>query len=172
MGSNWLSIDNNFPTFTGDESLKDQVRLLHDFLPVLIEGLKYQLNNLDSSNWNTKAMKTFQKDTTQELEEAMDTTDAELARLILELGDIGGKIDGITGRITGAESDISWLEAWRPVIQRQTDDLEKRVEGLSADQDALERSVSIQEDGVTIGGDGQVIRLVGTVYLNGTLLQG
>lgn len=171
MGSNWLVIDNNFPTFTGQESLKEQVRLLHDFLPIMIESLKYQLNNLDSSNWNAKAMQTFQKDTTKELEDAVDTTDAELAQVIRSLEKLETQLGSLLERQADIETDVALLEKWKTEIQTQADRTEETVEMLETAVDGLERCITPEEDGATIGGEGQVIRLVGTVYLNGTLLQ-
>lgn len=171
MGSNWQSIDNHFPTFTGNESLKDQVRLLHDFLPVLIESLKYQLNNLDASNWNAKAKETFQSETTRELEDAMDSTDTELAYVIRELEDVSGKLSRVMSRLTDAETDIVLMEQWKHEIQQQTDDLQSDMEECAAELDQIGQILTPNEDGsFTLGGEGKVLHLVGEIYLNGTLL--
>ena len=35
MPSNWLYIDSNFPTFTGDENLKEQVTTIQNYMYML-----------------------------------------------------------------------------------------------------------------------------------------
>lgn len=167
MGSNWLSIDNNFPTFTGQESLREQVRLLHDFIPILIEGLKYQLNNLDGTNWNAKAKERFQKETTEELEDAMDTTDAEVARLIRSLEGLTQDMDQILRQIASLGEDVGWLEERTEDLAERTEDLEERQDSMSADLDELQQLVRVLEDGsIQIGTEGVALRLTGTVYIN------
>lgn len=168
MGSNWLSIDNNFPTFTGQESLKDQVRLLHDFLPVLIESLKYQLNNLDSSNWNTKAKEEFQSQTTEELEAAMDTTDAEVARLIQTMENLEADLSSALGQLASLGEDMGWLEEKARDLEERTGSLEESRDAMEADLFELGQILQIQEDGsIQIGREGVTLRLVGAVYING-----
>ena len=171
MGSNWSLVDNNFPTFTGQENLKEQVKLLHDFLPIMIESLKYQLNNLDASNWNATAMQTFQEDTTRELETAMDTTDTELARLIYSMEELQRLVDSMTARMGDLESDTALLEKWKSEAAEQIGRLQDTVDEIAADVDALGQVVAPDAEGATIGAEGMTIRLVGRVYLNGVLLQ-
>jgi hypothetical protein len=48
-----LSIDTNFPTFTGDEKLEDRVESMHSYMFMLVEKLRYMLRNLDMGNINT-----------------------------------------------------------------------------------------------------------------------
>lgn len=171
MSSPWLSIDNNFPTFTGAEGLKEQVRLIHDFLPILIECLKYQLSNLGTSNWNKTEMETFQSETTQELEDAMDSTDAELAQLIKNLEDLDERVVSIAGRLTDTETDISLLERWKEQITQQVDAMEENVNDLLAEQDSLDQILTEDENGISFGKQGTALNLVGTVYINGVLVE-
>ena len=56
MPSNWLYIDSNFPTFTGDENLKEQVTTIQNYMYMLVEQLRYTLHNLDLSNMNEAAV--------------------------------------------------------------------------------------------------------------------
>ena len=44
MPSNWLYIDSNFPTFTGEESLKEQVTTIQNYMYMLVEQLRYTLH--------------------------------------------------------------------------------------------------------------------------------
>lgn len=171
MGSNWKSIDNNFPTFLGNENLREQVRLLHDFLPLLIESLKYQLNNLDSSNWNTKAKEQFQSDTTKELEDAMDTTDTAVAELIREAETIQAQVDRLIRRMNTLEADYDWQEQEMERIRQEQELIQDLTEDNAGQLDALAGFLTVNEDGtITIGGEGKTVHLAGTVYLNGSAL--
>lgn len=171
MGSNWQSIDNNFPTFLGDESLKDQVRLLHDFLPILIESLKYQLNNLDASNWNATAKRQFQSDTTKELENAMDTTDAEVAELIRTAEALQNQMAKVLRRLNELEMDVGWQERTLEEIREDQNVIRQMAENSAGMLDGLSEFLTVNEDGsLTVGGEGKTVHLAGTVYLNGTAL--
>lgn len=171
MGSNWKSIDNNFPTFLGGENLKEQVRLLHDFLPILIESLKYQLSNLDETNWNAKAKEDFQTDTTAELDEAMDVTDRELANLIRELEEVQAALEAVAARQAELDADVGWLERRQEELQEQADRTEAAAEEAAAELDGIGQILTRNEDGsCTLGREGMTVHLKGTVYLNGQLL--
>lgn len=168
MGSNWLSIDNNMPTITGKESTWQMCMQLHNFLPIMIESLKYQLNNLDASNWNAKEKERFQKETTQEVESAVDTTDKEVLKLIQDLKNVDQRIVSLAGRMTDAEMDVAGLD-------RRCDDLEgenrQLVQQMSACQewmDEVMQAMAIGNDGtITIGRAGVSVKLVGNVTING-----
>lgn len=170
MGSNWQSIDNQFPTFTGHESLKDQVRLIHDFLPVMIEGLKYQLNNLDANNWNTKARADFQKDTTADLEQAVDVTDKAVLELIAQTEALLARAEDLERRLAAAETDIAYLDLAQEGLAQQMGTLEGLVDAVCAELDAIGEVLVPDDTGVTLGAEGLTVKLVGTVTVNGTPL--
>lgn len=168
MGSNWQSIDNNFPTFLGGEKLTDQVRLLHDFLPVLIEALKYQLNNLDASNWNATAMKSFQEDTTKELEDAVDDTGSEMARLIRELENLNERVARLNALIQDVQLDMGLLERQAENTENRLDTVEQMAETAVSELDTISLVLVKNEDGsYTMGTEGGTLHLVGTVTVNG-----
>ena len=56
MPSNWLYVDTNFPTFTGEESTEAKVSTIQNYLFMLVEQLRYSLHNLDSGNMNPSAL--------------------------------------------------------------------------------------------------------------------
>ena len=59
MPSNWLYIDTNFPSFTGEESLGDRVTTIQNYLYMLVEQLRYTLHNLDANNMNPAAAERY-----------------------------------------------------------------------------------------------------------------
>ena len=50
MPSNWLFVDTNFPTFTGEESTEDKISTMQNYMFMLVEQLRYSMHHLDSSN--------------------------------------------------------------------------------------------------------------------------
>lgn len=151
MPSNWSMVDNNFPTFTGQETAREQVRMLGNYLFALTEQLKYNLANLDTSNWNQKAMQAFQKDTTKDVEEDLQEQGQTLEKINEVLEKMSEALKTLTET---SEALAQWKEETEPKVQKLT------------------AVVQAAEDGsATIGTEGKELRLVGTVYVNGVLLE-
>lgn len=168
MASNWLSIDNNMPTITGKESTWQLIMQLHNFIPILVESLKYQLSNLESSNWNQKAMKSFQKETTKEVENAVDTTDKEVLALTQDLMQLDERIRNLAARVTENETDLAMVEQWKDSVETLVSGLEAQVGQAQISLDEITQAVQIHEDGsITIGAEGVSLTLVGNVTING-----
>lgn len=169
MASNWLSIDNNMPTITGRESTWQMVMQLHNFIPILVESLKYQLSNLEASNWNQKAMKNFQKDTTKEVADAVDSTDKELLAVVADLEKLDERIRNLAARVTENETDLATVQSWKGRMEALVQGLEEQVGQAQIALDELGQAVTIGEDGsITIGGTGVSVKLVGNVTVNGS----
>lgn len=168
MPSNLSMIDNSFPTFTGREKPNEQIAQLANYMRLLVEQLQYQLKNLDTSNWNKKAMKDFQTDTTSDVAE-------ELTKLAKELASISSRlaaVENLTGRMNQAETDIAYLEKEREAIEERVTDLETSMEDCVADITNIAQVVQVDgTGGATIGTAGKDIFLVGNIYVNGVKLE-
>ena len=165
MPSNWSMIDNNFPTWTGNERATDKITQLHNYIYLLVEQLKYQLNNLDSTNWNSKALRALQADTTQDVE-------TELTNVAGDLSETAQALAEILNRISTIETSMSYLERGQGEQDNRLKDLEEDMEGIQADIGGL--CAVVQADGsggATIGSSGKEIRLVGKIYINGILME-
>lgn len=169
MASNWLSIDNNMPTITGKETTWQLIMQLHNFIPILVESLKYQLSNLEASNWNQKAMKNFQKDTTKEVEDAVDSTDKELLALTADLEKLDERLRNLAARVTETETDLAQVMGWKNDLEQLVQGLEEQVGQAQTALDELGQAITIGEDGsITIGAAGVNLKLVGNVTVNGS----
>jgi len=165
MPSAWSLIDASFPTFTGEERVRDQCNIMLNYMYMLAEGLKYQLSNLNAQNFNSAALKTIQIETTADVEK-------QLAGIIED-------IDGLKNSIGSIRSKLTSLDTWAEEVDRRLEeigsDLQTQGESLSAHAVSLEKLDSlISTDGngnATIGRDGAELRLVGKIYINGTLLE-
>ena len=130
MPSNWSMIDNNFPSFTGDERPRKQIAQLQNYMMLLVEQLKYQLNNLSTINWNDSALKDFQADTTKDVEEELDNVTGDLSQTATDLADV-------VDRLRKVETALAALEITKDDHETRIGELETRADGLDADLDNL-----------------------------------
>ena len=169
MPSNLLMIDNSFPTFTGTEKPNEQIAQLTNYMRLLVEQLQYQLKNLDTTNWNKKAMQNFQADTTLEVEE-------ELGKIAEELGSVRTRltaVEKLTGRMSMAEEKIRNLETATEETEQRVAELEKGLDAARDDITALKQVVQVDgTGGAAIGAEGRDVHLVGNIYINGILFEG
>lgn len=165
MPSAWSLLDSSFPTFSGDERVRDQMGIVLNYMFMLTEGLKYQLSNLGAQNFNTTALKTIQIETTADVEAALD-------ELVKDLVLVKNSVSSLRG-------DVSSLGEWQKTAAKQLSDLSKAQEDLaSAQEDQLFRIEEIQgfvsknEEGIpTIGTAEGTLNLIGKIYINGTLIE-
>lgn len=143
----WALVDSSFPTFTENERSSRKIEKLVDYMKILVEALQYQLENLDTENWNAAALETFQLDTTADVEEQMETLAQKIAALAGEVSKLNTQVNGSAG-------------------------LSLQVQQIGEALDGLRESMQKDADGnVTIGQEGKELRLVGTVYVNGKILE-
>lgn len=161
MPSNWQAIDMNFPSFTGDESPKQQIQALHNYLFQLRQGLQYSLQNLGIKNFNTTGLK--------ELTDAQTADVQELLQGVTNsINSLSGTVNGLSGRMRDVDKligDVAAIEEWTGAAEGQLQELSNRIS-------ALEAILQVAEDGsITLGLSGQTINIVGNIHINGTLWQ-
>lgn len=101
MASNFLSLD-DFPAFTGKESLPEQIQALYNYLFMLRQQLQYILQNLSADNWNSTALKNMTADSQTEL--------------VAGLGAVTAKVQDISAAIATINIRISNLEKLKQVV--------------------------------------------------------
>lgn len=150
----WALVDSSFPTFADDEKTGKKIEKLVDYMKILVEALQYQLENLDTENWNISALETFQTDTTAEVEEQVATQASYLLMLTNEIGKLSSRlqsVEGISGQVTQMSENLTKLtaevEELRSVLQKDTD------------------------GNTTLGTEGKDLHLLGSVYINGKLME-
>ena len=147
MGSNWLAVDSNFPSFTGRESPTEQIRSLHNYLFCLKEQLQYSLNNLTADNWNTAALDSLTADAKEQLKVGISSMTNQMAQMQSQINDLQKKIvnaDNLDSRVTATEEGITYLEAnvqglAEQALQMQADiaDHKQRLSGQEAAMEAV-----------------------------------
>jgi len=176
MPSNWMMIENSFPSFTGRESAKELSQDLLNYMRILVEELKYQLNNLDTTNWNTEALEKFQESTTEELNKQMLTAIQNMKMVMNEVSGIGLRLSTAEYNIRNLETDVADLQREQRGQDARLENQEGYMEAAQADIDELKQNVlgvlSRDENGnPTLGGAGLTLHLIGSIYVNGKLIE-
>ena len=165
MPSAWSLIDASFPTFTGEERVREQFSVMLNYMYMLAEGLKYQLSNLNAENFNSTALKNIQIETTEDVEK-------EVADILAEIDIIKSNIGSITNKLNGL---TEWKEVTEKTIEGMTTDIKNLSDTQKTHGDTLDsiKGVIVPDGsgGASIGKDGATLNLVGKVYINGTLFE-
>ena len=131
-----FAIDTNFPTFTGEESPVEQIKLLHNYMFQLQENLQYTLRNLTPDNFNTKGLEELSEQTSGELREQLKKVLAECEAINTKLNGFSTQLSGQSGQIKDLREDVDDLT-----------DQSSQIEALQADMDAVKEAIQ-GEDGL------------------------
>lgn len=162
MPSDWLYIDTNFPTFTGEEKMDEKVSTIQNYLFMLVEQLRYTLHNLDLSNMNSTAVSQYSETLTEPIYARIEDDEGNLAQLQATAA-------GLAGRISDAEGNITQLSATAAGLAGQISDIQGNVTQLGVTAAGLASRVSDVEGNVSTlqqtaqGLAGQVSDLQGDV---------
>lgn len=192
MPSGLFSFDNNFPTFTGEESPQQQIRALHNYLFQVRESLQYSLQNLSEENFNPQALQSLTDKSKQDVEDMLAALRNQVSQLSSAVANLSARVDAednLAGRVSMLAEDvaavsqrISLLEEDNAAKWQRFADLEATVSGeggllermtaAEAAIAALMGAVQVAEDGeVTVGQEGTALHLIGIVDINGTPAQ-
>ena len=145
MPSNWLSIDSNFPSFTGEESPEQQIRALHNYLFQLREGLQYSLQNLTADNFNAAALQNLTDAQKNEVTAQLEKVYTQLNQMAAEIDRLSGRVSGtenLSGRMTTAEGEITALKGRTKLTEENIEDLADRTTAAEGGIDDLQEAVT------------------------------
>ncbi len=138
MPSSWLTLDGNFPSFTGKESPKEQISKLSDYLFQLTDNLKYTLQNLGKDNWNTVALEQLSEDATKKLAEQFQNTLTQVQGLQNTLNGLSGRVKTAEENIADQEERLKAAEENLAFLQATPEDHETRLRQLETDAGAAQ----------------------------------
>lgn len=182
MPSKWAMVDNSFPTFAEEEKPQQSIMKLTDYIFILVEELKYQLENLDAGNWNTAALQEIQTETTANVEQSLSRLAASMAMLQNQVNTAAASQGA---RISALETDVGYLEEKQAQLEAELEALAEGQTAMEAAWDELNGRIGVAEqslelltgvvaageNGTVIGKAGQDLHLIGNVYVNGVLLE-
>lgn len=151
MPSNWLSIDSNFPSFTGEESPEQQIRALHNYLFQLREGLQYSLQNLTADNFNATALQNLSDAQKNEVTTQLQKVYTLLNQMAAEIDSLSGRVSGtenLSGRMTTAEGEITALKGRTKLTEENIEDLADRTTAAETDIDDLQDRAKTAESDI------------------------
>ena len=142
MPGNILSADTQFPNFAGQESPAEQIRTIRNYLYMLLEQLRYTLNNLDAGNFNTEGLKEIQDAISQPILKQLSDTDGNLAELQVTAA-------GLASRVSSNEGDISQLEQTAQGLSSRVGDAEGDISSLQQTANGLSSRVTSAEGNIS-----------------------
>ena len=142
MPGNILSADTQFPNFTGQENPAEQIRPIRNYLYMLLEQLRYTLNNLDAGNFNTEGLKEIQDAISQPILKQLSDTDGNLAELQVTAA-------GLASRVSSNEGDISQLEQTAQGLSSRVGDAEGNISSLQQTANGLSSRVTSAEGNIS-----------------------
>ena len=142
MPGNILSADTQFPNFAGQESPAEQIRTIRNYLYMLLEQLRYTLNNLDAGNFNTEGLKEIQDAISQPILKQLSDTDGNLAELQVTAA-------GLASRVSSNEGDISQLEQTAQGLSSRVGDAEGNISSLQQTANSLSSRVTSAEGNIS-----------------------
>lgn len=148
MPSNWLYIDTNFPTFTGEESPNEKITTIQNYMYMLVEQLRYSLHNLDLTNMNQTAVQRYETQLTEPIYARIADDEENTAQLALTAAALGL-------RLTNAEGSITSLTVTAEGLRLQISDAEDDILQLGATADRLSTQIT--------AADGRISQLQQTV---------
>ena len=142
MPGNILSADTQFPNFAGQESPAEQIRTIRNYLYMLLEQLRYTLNNLDAGNFNSEGLKEIQDAISQPILKQLSDTDGNLAELQATAA-------GLASRVSNNEGNISQLEQTAQGLSSRVGDAEGNISALQQTANGLSSRVSSAEGNIS-----------------------
>lgn len=142
MPGNILSADTQFPNFAGQESPAEQIKTIRNYLYMLLEQLRYTLNNLDAGNFNTEGLKEIQDAISQPILKQLSDTDGNLAELQVTAA-------GLASRVSSNEGDISQLEQTAQGLSSRVGNAEGNISSLQQTANGLSSRVSSAEGNIS-----------------------
>ncbi len=137
MPSNWLYIDTNFPTFTGEEETEEKVSSIQNYLFMLVEQLRYSLRNLDMKNMNQAAVERFTGTITEPIYGRIEDAEGNITQL-------GITAQGLAAKISDAEGNIASLQVTATQLASQISDANGNISQLQQTASSIMSTVSNQ----------------------------
>ena len=133
MPSSILSADAGFPTFTQGQSTEQKISVITNYLYMLLEQLRYSLNNISVSNFNEAELNSI----TDPIYQAVSDTNGNLSELRQQADEISTRVEDNAGNISSLVQRADTIET---TVGNQAGDISKLVQRA----DTIESTVGNQ----------------------------
>lgn len=164
MPSNFSYLDTNFPTFTEGQGAESKVDQMQSYLYMLLEQLRYTLNNLDERNFNETGLSNI----TEPIYARIEDNEGHFSELQLDAEKLATRLETDEGYISQLRLDATSLRAELydsntgdiTQLQATAGSLTSQVSGLSGDVSTLGQTVNGMYLSVSNGTESSTISLV------------
>lgn len=146
MPGNLLSADTSFPTFTPEQTNEQKLDVVTNYLYMLLEQLRYTLQNLGAGNFNDTELGEIGKIITEPIYIDLENAAGAIADLTIT-------VDQLTSRLEDAEGNISAIDQYARSIT------------LSVTNGETSSTIKLLAGGVQIAS--QIIQMDGLVTFTG-----
>lgn len=152
MPSNWLSIDTNFPSFTGGESPNDKIGVIQNYLFMLVEQLRYTLRNLDISNMNAVKLEEYTGSITDPINAAIQDADGHITQLQAAADGLALQVASVEGNVTALAATAKGIETRIASAEGAVSSLKQTVDGfqLTATDDGNSTTLTLTSTGISV----------------------
>lgn len=152
MGTNWMAVDTNFPTFTGEESSKEQISAMLNYLFILKEQLQYSMRNLTLDNFNAAGLDALTGEVSKKLGEQIQLFQNQLSQLSGTVSALSAQVSEavqMSSRMKTAETEITYLQEFAEDAKSRLTDLELSNGEQDQRIDELEQTQKTQDTQMT-----------------------
>lgn len=152
MPANWLYMDAKFPDFDGDISTEDKLAQVQNYLYLLVEQMRYTMQNLDTTNLNQTALNVWEEAITKPLYLMLEGEGERLTQLSVTA-------DGLTAMVQSQQQQVQEVKDAQEDAQNALEGLDQSVQEISSRVDmaltsdqveiAIERKLAQGVDTVT-----------------------
>lgn len=164
MPSNFSYLDTSFPTFTEGQDTETKITKVQNYLYMLLEQLRYTLNNLDERNFNEAGLQNITEPIYAKIKDAegrVTELGADAEKLYAQLYDeTTGDLTKLYASASGLSSQVSSLDGRVTTVNQTVDGLSSTVSGLNGDVSTLGQTVNGMCLSVSNGTESSKISLV------------
>lgn len=125
MPANWLYMDAKFPDFDGDISTEDKLAQVQNYLYLLVEQMRYTMQNLDTTNLNQTALNIWEEAITKPLYLLLEGEGERLTQLSVTA-------DGLTALVQSQQQQVQEVKDAQEDAQNALEGLDQSVQEISS----------------------------------------
>lgn len=125
MPANWLYMDAKFPDFDGDISTEDKLAQVQNYLYLLVEQMRYTMQNLDTTNLNQTALNVWEEAITKPLYLMLEGEGERLTQLSVTA-------DGLTAMVQSQQQQVQEVKDAQEDAQNALEGLDQSVQEISS----------------------------------------
>lgn len=129
MPNNIMMADVNFPDLSG-KSQKEQISTITNYLFMLLEQLRYVLNNLGISNFNESELDGMQKQFTGPIQIQVTGMKGNISTLFADVGEIVNQVEDVEGNYSSLKIQVSGISSTVSNLNGQFSQVKQDVDGL------------------------------------------